>query len=469
VRPSTRSRIDGGASGTFALSSQRRDGLLMDEAAKTDNFKTIWEGTTDVARCRLAISTPVGMGTYFSELRGSGTIKVMELGWWQDPNKSYDLEIEDLPNNTFRYTSQWYRHECSMRTKTDIASNLDIKHLESGTTFFSTQNLKAYKTKNCLEPLLRLDIDFRPEVPDSQIPGIIATRDVSKIRVVSNPKGKWKLWIKPYDNPSFIPKEDEFGYRLSVGAYVVLGVDIGMGSGSSNSAISVVHKLTRNKIAEFADANTPPHQLAKIAIAAALWFGQTGRPLIVPEANGLAGFDFIRQLARVYRYTNIYQEHTTFNKHEKKAEPLGFHSSRPKKSVLLGNLARAYALGNFINPSAEAIDEAMQYVIFDTGYVGPASLQRESEDAKATHGDRVIADALAIWAGNEGEAWREERKQKEAIKDAVPQLNMNDKFPNGSMGWRWQNRAKLALNPTRATKRMDDLKSGERFSFEELL
>lgn len=462
VHAGNRSRIDGGASGTFALSSQRRDGILFDEAAKTDNFRTIWEGTTDVAQCRLVVSTPVGMGTFFTELRHSGAIPVHEIGWWNDPGKSRDLEAESTADNLFRYTSTWYRHECARRTATDVASNLDIKHLESGHTFFGTVVLKKYKDQHCHAPLLRLRIDFRPEVADAEIPGILATRDLSKVKVVVDKSGPWRLWFNPQGTPMFEPKEGEFAYCPSLSGFLSIGIDVSMGTGASNSAMSVLHKLTRCKMAEFADANTPPHRLAKLACAAALWFGQNVRPILVPEANGLAGFDFLRQIAKVYRYSNLYCEKQFLNKTERPTQSLGFHSSRPKKATLLGNLSRAYAQGNWTNPSKEAVEEALNYIIFESGAIGPACLVRESADAAATHGDRVIADALALWPGNEQEAYREEKRlAKEGTE--VPKLDLNAEYPYGSLGWRMKHKDTVYLDRKKG-KSLNDLKPGERFN-----
>jgi len=470
VNMATRSRIEGSASATYALSSQRRNGLLMDEAAKTDNFRTIWQGTADVARCRLAISTPVGLGTFFTQLRNSGTVPVVELGWWQDPNKASDLSVVQIPGGHYCYSSNWYRHECALRTPADVASNLDIKHIESGSVFFPTAMLQTYAKSHCADPLLRLHIDFRPTVADAEIVGILNTRDVSKVRVTAAPNGPWRIWVSPQDAPSFTPLPDEFPFKPSFGGSLIFGVDVSLGVGASNSVISVFHRLTRSKIAEFVDARTPPHVLVRLACAAALWFGQTTRPLIVPEANGVPGYDFLRQLNNVYRYSNIYQEHGLLTKHDQKSDSLGYHSSRPKKAVLLGNLVRAYSLGNYHNPSQAAVDEAMAYVLNADGSLGPAELREESADAKATHGDRVIADALAIWPGNEQEAWREEKRLAIAsrdIRNQVPQFDPKAKYPEGSMGYRFQHRDTLSLTGPR--RKLEDVKPGERVNLRDFV
>lgn len=461
VRTDTRSRIDGGASGAFALSSQRRDGVLYDEAAKNENFKTSWEGTRDVAKCRIAVSTPVGYGTYFTELRNSGTIPTMELGWWDDPNKAAGMEIEPLPGGTFRRTSPWYRNECALRTPVDIASNLDIKHLESGQTFFNIVSLKNYKKKFCVPEVSRIRLDFSPDVPDSKIPEAIIMRDTRQIIANPDPRGPWRLWFKPVESNGKLES-------TPMGGNLVFGIDVAMGTGASNSVISVIDKGSRIKLAEFSDANTPPYRLARIAIAAAIWFGQRARPLMIPEANGVAGFDFLRQLAKVYRYPNIYTEKPVLDKMERLTTSLGYHSSRPKKAVLLGNLSRAYMSENFTNPSESSLDEALQYIIFENGQLGPAYLMRESEDAKATHGDRVIADALAIWAGNESFAWREDRRLKQMASPTIEIDIMKGRFTNQRQaGWRFQHANEVYAKKTR--RRLEDIAPGTKINLNEFL
>lgn len=62
----------------------------------------------------------------------------------------------------------------------------------------------------------------------------------------------------------------------------------------------------------------------------------------------------------------------------------------------MGILRRAYAHGGIVNHSGEALDEALTYVYYTDGGLGPAEFTKESEAARLTHGDRVIADALIL-------------------------------------------------------------------------
>lgn len=184
------------------------------------------------------------------------------------------------------------------------------------------------------------------------------------------------------------------------------------------------------------------------------------RPLMVPEVNGTVGADFIRQLSQIYRYPEIYRMKSSGRVVEKQTETLGFASSKQKKGLLLGNLARQYAVGRFINHSSKAIDEAKEYIRFANGSIGPAALVAEDEDAMATHGDRVIADALCCWPGNEFSQEAEEKKPGSP-------LDMIHLAPPGSQGHRMHNKELYYHKLRNKGKKLADLKLGQRFRIKE--
>jgi hypothetical protein len=182
---------------------------------------------------------------------------------------------------------------------------------------------------------------------------------------------------------------------------------------------------TGEKVAEWADANTPPYELARIACAFALWLGGTGhggRPLMAWEANGDPGWNFGRQVVKLYKYPHFWRDKSVGTVTDTTSKKYGWHSNTDKKSILLGDYRRALAHGEFINPSEPALVEAMSYVYYDTNSgIGPADLIAESDSARKTHGDRVIADALTLLSG------RKANKQHKAA-SMIP--------PEGSIGRR---------------------------------
>jgi hypothetical protein len=101
-------------------------------------------------------------------------------------------------------------------------------------------------------------------------------------------------------------------------------------------------------------------------------------------------------LVKVLQYPNYFIDRAVGTIRDKTSKRYGWNSSQEKKAQLLGLLRRAYAHGGVINHSAKALDEALTYVSYDDGGIGPAEFTKESADARMTHGDRVIADALML-------------------------------------------------------------------------
>lgn len=242
-------------------------------------------------------------------------------------------------------------------------------------------------------PKRTLSIGFKEDVPDGEIKNHVHRRKLGVLKV--SPRGPWRLWANLIDG------------RLDQSRTYTLGIDIGKGMGASNSVISVMCNETKEKVMEFADANTPPYELARVACAAALWVGGRTRPLIIWENNGDPGFDFGRQITHVYNYPNIYFDRMPGTMGEKKGKRYGWRSSPEKKATALGMLRRAYAHGGFVNHSEEALAECLTYVHYENGGIGPAELVEESESARKAHGDRVIADMLCVVAQGEAPAHKE--------------------------------------------------------------
>ena len=456
------SRIDGESTTEQATRSDRRHAIFLDEYAMVEAKKAagIRTGSANVALSRFVCSTPQGLGTEFARWRHSGSIPIFTVGWWDMPGKNDGLEVRAIPVNKFKYWSPWYERECAkMGDPQSIATELDINYIASGAPFFDAAMIDEYAKRNVRDSVIRLQITFREDVPESMIPHIIQRRDLSKVKVTVDPKGPWQLWVLP-GVKNDLAKEGEYPHRFGAETRLYFGIDVSLGMGASNSVCSVLRSRNREKIAEYADANSPPYAFAKAMCAASLWFGAgVLRPLMVPEVNGNAGLDFLRQLSQVYRYPEIYRAKSLGQIVEKPSETLGFHSSKPKKAVLLGNLRRQYAVGRFLNHSRRSLDEAKDYITYPNGSIGPAALFAESEEARAVHGDRVIADALACWPGAEIEAYKEE-------KEPGSPLDTIHLAPPGSQGYRIHHKLYKEL---REEKKLGDLKYHQRFKIRDFI
>jgi hypothetical protein len=259
-----------------------------------------------------------------------------------------------------------------------------MDHIGSGQTFFEAHPIEQHRALFVKPPTFTRGFDFEPGIAQDAMPSIIARSQYSTIRVAK--AGAWKFWLAPMHG------------RPDQTKNYVMGVDISKGQGASNSVVSVLCAETHEKIAEFADANTPPYDLARLVAAACCWFGGArngAHPLVIWEANG-PGWDFGRIFVKVLQYPNFYVDKASGTVRERVGKRYGWHSSKEKKEQLMGLLRRAYAQGGIVNHSGPALDEALTYVYYDDGGLGPAEFVKESESARMTHGDRVIADALML-------------------------------------------------------------------------
>lgn len=385
VNTENHSRIDGESSNATAGSSDRRSSILLDEFAKCEEAESIKQSTKDVSACRLVNSTPHGAGSTFSKWRLSGQIPVFVMGWWDHPEKGLGRYTQQDKLGRWEIRSPWYDTECMKRTPKELATELNMDHIGSGDQFFESTILEQHRKMFARPPRQRISIGFRKNLTDEAVLRAISTSQLDSIYHTGN--GYWSIWTNLIDS------------RPDQTKTYTLCVDISKGQGASNSVVVIGCNETREKIAEFADANTPPHVLARMVCAAAIWAGgRTKRPLIIWENNGDPGFDFGRQLVHTYRYPNVYFDRAVGTIREKVGKRYGWRSNTEKKAEALGLLRRAYAHGKYINRSEAAITEALSYVHYDGGGIGPAELVSESDSARKAHGDRVIADMLFVWA-----------------------------------------------------------------------
>lgn len=375
-------RIDGESSNASAGSSDRRTSIYLDEMAKMDEAESIWRSTADVTACRLPCSTPNGAGTTYSKLRMSGKIPVFILPWWEHPEKGKGRNIVKDELGRFQIQSPWYVAEKDKRTPKEMAIEIDMDHVGSGELFFETTVIEKHKIDHAKDPKYSLNIHFNPKLSDKAITDAIRRRDARSVEILS--RGTLKVWCNLTEG------------RPDQTKTYTIGCDLGKGQGASNSVAAVLCNETKEKIAEFADATLPGHEFAKMVCALCVWVGGRKRPLLIWENNGDPGFEFGYQVSQTYQYPNVYFDKTTGTVYEKRGKRWGWRSSREKKAIGLGLLRRAYSRGLYINHSERSLDEALMYVHYDNGGIGPALLQTESEQARATHGDRVIADMLCV-------------------------------------------------------------------------
>ena len=378
--------IDGESTTIHAGSGDRRRVLLLDEFAKVEKGALMRSATRDVALMRIINSTPAGPGTEYSRWKQSGQIKVFVLPFHEHPDKGAGRYIRKTETGGWEIRSPYLDYETTVRSTKELARELLRQDVESGDVFFTVENVDKHIHLFARECRQRYHIHFVKNTPNDLISKFIKNRDMSKVSITKGKKGPLRVWAT-------LP-----GGRPDQSKTYIHGIDVGKGQGASNSVISIKCKETGEKIAEWRDANTPPYDMARIAVALAIWCG--GRkprslPFLKWENNG-PGWDFGKLIVKIFKYPYYYRRVAPGKRTDKKTDKYGFHTDRQSKRELLAAYDRALAHGGFINHSKFGLEEMKMYVYYADGGVGPAYLIEENSSAKKTHGDIVIADALTV-------------------------------------------------------------------------
>jgi hypothetical protein len=389
-------RVDGSTTRDDLGRGGRRTLVFIDEAAAIRNLKAIDKSTSDTTACRWFNSTPKG-AHYFSELRSSGKLDVIVLGWWDHPHKGCDgpngepgrYIAFDADKGEDVITGWWREKEKERRPSIqDVAENIDIDHLGAGRVVFNLGVLNRHLSLYCEPPMFRgrlvhtLDGEARAIAIRKRRVELI---EFEEVEGGLNDQGKLLVWIDLVDGR---PPQDR--------TYIV-SADVSGGNGASNSIVAVRDRSTGRKVAEYADANISPDELAALMAMIGLWFGGlTGHAFLIWEANGPG--NRVGRVLRNLRYPWLYQMETRTKRHieQEESNRIGWWNSPQSKYDAAIALDAAYASGTFVNPSTAAVQEAMKWVRFENAGLGPGYLEFESAEARLTHGDRVIADMLLI-------------------------------------------------------------------------
>lgn len=411
--------IDGESTNRNIGRGGRRKSLFFDEFPAVDppDAARSLSATADTSPSRLFVGTPSGMAHPFATMKFSGKVKQCTLHWTSHPEKAAGLyrctngEVEII-DKTYAFPadynfreggsklrSPWYDAEDERRTtRQELAQEVDIDYLGSGRIVFDNSLIANYKAANVKEPLSTGEL----------LHTRFAVGECYKVRL--NP-------TSTKDNDTCF-RANGGRKRLSVWAYpnkdhnYVVTADISQGQGASNSVICVADRHTREKVAQFVCPDTMPHDLAAYALALCKWYrSERGEAFMVWEANGpgmVFGKEFIRYGGGFFYIQRNEQDLT-----HKTSKVPGWHSTTANKELLITDYRTALERGDITIRSEDSLNEALTYVFYDTGGIGPNKLESEGNGARSAHGDRVIADSLLVLAMREVAKF----KQKD---DSVP-------------------------------------------------
>lgn len=438
--------------GRSTTADQGRGGALLaaliDEAASIPVLEAILTSLADTTACRIANSTPKGPGAY-SDLVEDGHWPKLVMPWWNHPEKGRGRRLaQDEATGEVYVTSPFYEDRVQRaggdRNVAEIAQELDMKHALAGSVFFDQIHVLRQKDRYAGEPLMQLSIGLESRVhEDDWIRHVAASESpdptigtIADLRASRG--GALSLWVDLEDS--------RWGLRPPQRLTYVVGGDIGQGQHASNSVLSVYCPELARKVGEYASGEPNPHEFARIAALLCIWFGGATRvPWLNLEANG-PGQTTIKQL-RLLCYPFILRRQGKGPAKDRESDLLGWWNDRNSNQTLLQEYRAALNVDHFINPSARALDEALKYVRYENGEIGPGRLEAESADAKAAHGDRVRADALAWMAAQAtGLASKPERFEPPAGSPAADEKILQEiesglRDAQGRARPRWRTRA----------------------------
>ena len=431
--------IDGETTNVDVGAGGRRTWSFCDEfqAVAYPEAESISRTLSDTAACKIYVGTVKYKNHPFSKIGRRKGVNSKFLGWWLHPHKNKglyyspdinkiviedidyyknlaprvfdkydgkeikysDLETEILyeyptlkmsfiadggaPNKP-KWRSPWYDKQEEERDPLDTAINLDGNEIGSGDNVFSQVTLDEMSDLHVKKPDTSGEITYN-----------LNDNKITNIKFLEGSGRKLKWWgqlagARPAQNHNY-----------------VLGCDISLGQGQSNSVCSIFDVDNRKKVGNWADAYTLPEQFAEKVYAIGQWVGgASGVPFLNFENNGI-GQVFGKRIKEL-GYSFIYKTTTEKKGFHQKLNTIGWTSTTNTKLELLMNYNAALTAcfrgrmkaKMFINPDEDAIKECEDY-IFHGNQITLTHCIEDSGGAKAAHGDRVIADALCNLAAGD--------------------------------------------------------------------
>lgn len=385
INPVTNSTNDGESTTKHASRGDRRKIAFLDEFGAVQNGAQMRNATRDAALVRIVNSTSVP-GSEYNRWRADKRIPVFTMPYYEHPDKGKGRYLKQTETGEWQIRSPWYDEESKVRGPKYMATEVDRLDTEPGLSYFKDHLIDLHIAMYGRRPSAKLDVRFRKNLGHDDVVKYVSNRDVSFVTATEQHDGPLSIWC-----PLINGRPDQT-------KHYIFGIDTSKGQGASNSVISVKCIESGEKVGEWADANQPPYDFAQIIMAVALWFGGSlprKLPFIKWENNG-PGWDIGRILVKNYLYPYYYRREAEGTVTDKKTQSYGFHTGERSKSELLSVYDEKLAHGGYINRSIIALEEARTYIHYPGGGIGPSDFVQESRNAKKTHGDRVIADALTL-------------------------------------------------------------------------
>lgn len=398
----------------------RNRAMFLDEfsAFNRDDGYKVESATASNTNCRIFNGTPRGTGNSFFDIRqalqeGIRSGKKLRIHWTEDPRKNMGLyisgagyrevypgamdheryddndivfldrspcgrEVDEFDfDDDFKFIldgkirSPWYDNECKRYSHPMlVAQELDIDYHNSSFRFFDENVLQKILEEQVCEPYHQGEFKF--------------DKDGQYLEWEEQENGPWRLWFN-LDGHQRPPRHLTY----------VAGIDVALGTGASNSCISIGDDRTGEKVAEYTNPYVTPEDFGRLASRAHKLFNEA---YMIWENNG-PGRSFAAKLLEE-GVSAFYHRRDDVSIKSKVSDIPGWASTKERKASLLGDYRDAQYHGDFTNPSYHAIIECREYVnLPDNTVKHSASMDNvDPTGAGSAHGDRVMADALC-WKG----------------------------------------------------------------------
>lgn len=426
----TDSEITGYASTGRAGVGGRAGIIFIDEVSKIREAREVRHHTASTAYCRFFNSTHDGTGTEFYKLSRDASFVQWQWHWTVHPEKKvgqywYNPQIRQVEHITKDYSfpadykyvtdgtpkggphpgirSPWYDRKVEeIGSELGAAIELDINPEGSVEQFFDVVVLRQLIAEGCRKPDFEGDLEYDEE-------------NARPIRLSKRVGGPLRLWcpIGPNDKP--------------VAGRCFIGGDISAGHGATPTCIPVFDATHQCKVAQYTDSFIDPIRAGMVMVALGWLFsderGFGARLIWELIGPGYKAGEKIMDLG----YTNVYFRTDEISIDKKISKIPGWVPTAANKERVLRDYREALRTRDYLNPDEASLRECYQFRYKNGKIVHDREETEIDSGARESHGDHVIADALA-WKIAKLSGTEKKEKKKEVEPNLIFSMEGRAKF-----------------------------------------
>lgn len=427
------SSVTGQATSMGFAKGSRATVIMVDELAAVEPpiADALIENTADVANCVVFTSTqgPWGDAHPYAKLLRNDKTKKITLDWSGHPLKNVGLYKSPQEGRLIIYDVAHYRKQWPDVFK-NIKSGVDINAervagtypfvVDGGVSCFGQMRsvwIDAEFNRPGRTPRGMAQNVFR--IPTGSSDLYFSFSLIEKLRdqtrrpyyqgdinyVLDDSSYIGEVWFEPTGDNGVLSWWGELSNgRPFQGHNYVVGCDLSKGTGTSNSVAAILDVNTNEIVGLLVTPYLSITDFAEKVVALCGWVGGNSAPLLVWEENGAP--EFLKRLDEL-GYYSLYVKENKAGQKLKAGNRYGWRSTmgpNGTKVEVLNKLDAALHEGLRDAPrfpplriyDEQTVNELASYVWYEgKADIGPSTSQTDTSGAKAAHGDRAIAVAIA--------------------------------------------------------------------------